>query len=75
MYGSKAESKVEAIRKTEPHEQCMVDDHVTDNTCLECDPLDYSRYNKVVVFYLGCHHEHFKSHRKGEFEKALLKCL
>ena len=53
MYGSEVEPQVEAIKKIGPHEQCMVDDHVTDNTGLEGDPLDYSRYNKVVVLYLG----------------------
>ena len=75
MYGLEAEPQVEAVKKTRPHEQCVVDDHVTDNTGLEGDPLDYSRYNKVVVLCLGCHHEHSRYYHEGEIEKASLKCL
>ena len=52
----------------------MVDDHV-DNASLECDLLNYSRYNKVVVLYLDCHHKHSENHREGEIEKASPKCL
>ena len=63
------------VQKTRPHEQCEADGHVTDNTGLECDPVDYSRYNKVVVLCIGCHHEHSRNHREGEIEKASTKCL
>ena len=38
--------EVEAVQKIGLLEQCQADDHVTDNTDLECDPVDYSRYNK-----------------------------
>ena len=75
MYGSEAEPQVEAVQKIGPHEQCVVNGHVLDNTSLECDPLDYNRYNKVVVFCLSCHHEHFRSHCEGEIKKASPKCL
>ena len=32
--------EAEAVQKTGPHEQCEVDVHVTDNTDLDCDPVD-----------------------------------
>ena len=63
------------VQKTRPHEQCEADSHVTDNTGLECDPVDYSRYNKVAVICIGCHHEHSRNHREGKIEKASTKCL
>ena len=63
------------VQKTGPHEECKADDHVTDNTGLECDPIDYSRYNKVTALCYGCHHEHSKNYNEGEIEKASPKCL
>ena len=38
------------------HKQCEADDHVTDNTCLECDSVDYSRYNEVAGLCFSGHH-------------------
>ena len=52
-----------------------MDNHVTDNTVLECDPVDYSRYNKVVGPCLGGHHEYSRNHHEGEMEQASLECL
>ena len=57
--------EVEAVQKTRLHEQREVDDHVTDNTSLEGDPVDYSRYNKVVGLFLGGHHEYSGNHCEG----------
>ena len=65
--------KVEAVQKTVLHEQCEANDHVTDNTCLECDPINYNRYNEVVGLCLEGHHEYSRNHRKGEMEQALPK--
>ena len=67
--------EVEAIQKTRSHEQCEANSHVTDNTDLEYDPIDYSRYNKVAGLCLVGHHEHSENHRKGEMEQASPKCL
>ena len=70
------ETKVDpqlAVQKTGLHEQCEADDHVTDNTCLECDPIYYSRCNEVVGLCLGSHHEYSRNHYKGEMEQALPK--
>ena len=75
MYSSKVEPQVEVVQKTEPHEQCVVGGHITYNTDLECDPLDYNRDNKVIVLCLSCHHEHSGIHHEGEIEKASPKCL
>ena len=72
---AEAEPQLKAVQKTRPHEQCEADGHVTDNTSLECDPVDYSRYNKVIGPYLGGHHEHPGNHHEGEMEKASPKCL
>ena len=54
--------EMEAVQKTGLHEQCAADDHVTDNTGLEGDLIDYSRYNKVVSLCLGGHHEYFENY-------------
>ena len=62
-----------AVQKTRRHEQCEVDDHVTDNTCLEYDPVYYSRYNEVASLCLGGYHEYFENHCEGEMEQALSK--
>ena len=67
--------EVEAVQKTGLHEQCEADDHVTDNTSLEGDLVDYSRYNKVAGLCLGGHHEYSGNHRVGEMEQASLKCM
>ena len=75
MYGLGAEPQVEEVQKTGPHEQCVVDNHVTKNTGFECDPLDYSKYNKVAILCFGCHHEQSENHCKGEIEKTSPKCL
>ena len=56
--------EVEAVQKTGPHEYCEANDNVTDNTGLECDPVDYNRYNKVVGLCLGGHHKHSGNHHK-----------
>ena len=53
---------MEAVQKTGLHEQCEADGHVTDNTGLEGDPIDYSRYNKVDNLCLGGHHEYSWNH-------------
>ena len=45
------------VQKTGLHEQYEADGHVTDNTGLEGDPINYSRYNKVNGLCLGGHHE------------------
>ena len=50
-----------------------MDDHVTDNTCLECDSAYYIRYNEVAGLCLGGHHEYSRNHCEGEMEQALLK--
>ena len=42
-----------------------MDDHVTNNTNLEGDSIDYNRYNKVVGFCLSGHHEYFGNHYEG----------
>ena len=68
------ELEVEAVQKTGLHEQCEVG-YVTDNTSLDGDPIDYSKYNKVVSLCLGGHHEYSENHHKGEMEQASLKCL
>ena len=39
-----------------------MDDHVIDNTDLEGDPVDYSRYDKVAGLCLGGHHEYSGNH-------------
>ena len=57
--------EVEAVQKTGLHEQCKADDHVTDNTGLEGDPVDYSRYNKVDGLCLSGHHEYSRNHCEG----------
>ena len=36
--GVEPQLEVEAVQKTKSYEQCEADDHVTDNTSLECDP-------------------------------------
>ena len=61
------------VQKTGLHEQCEADDHVTDNTYLECEPIYYSRYNEVVGLYLSGRHEYSRNHHEGEMEKALPK--
>ena len=43
MYGLGAKPQVEVVKKTGPHEQCVVDGYVTDNNSLEGDPLDYNK--------------------------------
>ena len=53
------------VQKTGLREQCKADDHVIDNTGLEGDPIDYSRYNKVVGLCLGGHHEYSRNHCEG----------
>ena len=67
--------RVEAVQKTRLHDQCEADNHVTDNTSLEGDPINYNRYNKVVGLCLGGHHEYSGNHREGETEQASLKCM
>ena len=66
---------MEAVQKNGPHEQYKADGHVTNNTSLECNPVDYNRYNKVVGFCLGGHHEYSRNHHEGEMEQASPKCL
>ena len=63
------------VQKTGLHEQYEADGHVTDNTGLEGDPINYSRYNKVNGLCLGGHHELSGNHREGEMEQASPKCL
>ena len=58
-----------------PHKQCETDDHVTNNTNLKSDPINYNRYNKIVGLCLGGHHEHSENHHEGEMEQASPKCL
>ena len=65
--------EVEAVHKTGLHEQCEADDHVTDNTCLKCDPIYYNRYNEVVGLCLGGYYEYSRNHWEGEMEQALPK--
>ena len=72
--GAEPQLEVEAIQKTRPYEQCEANDHVTDNTGLECDRVNYSRYNKVASLCLDGHHEHFGNH-EDEMEQASPKCL
>ena len=67
--------EVEAILNTGPHEQCQANGHVTDKTGLKCDPVDYSRYNKVNGLCLGGHHKYSGNHREGQMEQASPKCL
>ena len=57
--------EVEAVKKTELHEQFEANDHVTDNTSLKGDPIYYNRYNKAAGLYLSGHHENSKNHREG----------
>ena len=57
--------EAEAVQKTRLHEQCEADDHVTNNTSLEGDPIDYSRYNKVASLCLSGHHEYSRNHCEG----------
>ena len=52
-----------------------MDDHVIDNTGLECEPVDYSRYNEVVGLCLNGHHEYSENHHEGEMEQASPKSL
>ena len=73
--GAASQLEVEAVQKTGPYGQCETDGHVTDNTGLEYDPIDYSRYNKVVDLCLGEHHKQFRNHCEGEIEQASLKYL
>ena len=68
----KADPQV-AVQNIGLHEQCEADDHVTDNTCLECDPVYYSRYNEAASLCLGGHHEYSGNHHKGEMEQTLPK--
>ena len=49
--------------------------HVTDNTGLECNPVYYNRYDKVVGLCLSGHYENSRNHHKGEMEQASPKCL
>ena len=65
--------EVEAVQKIGLHEQCKADNHVIDNTCLKCDPVDYNRYNEVVGLCLDGHHEYSDNHNEGEMEQALPK--
>ena len=65
--------ETEAGKKTGRHEQCEADNHVTDNICLKCDLIYYSRYNEVVGLCLGGHHEYSGNHSKGDMEQALPK--
>ena len=67
--------EVEAVKKIGLLEQCEADDHVTDNTDLECDPVDYSRYNKVASLCLGGHREYSKNHHEDKMEQASPKFL
>ena len=62
-----------AVQKIGLHEQCEADDHVTDNTCLECDSVYYNRYNEVAGLCLSGHHEYSGNYREGEMEQALPK--
>ena len=62
-----------AVQKIGLHEQCKANDHVTNKTCLECDPAYYNRYNEVTGLSLSSHHEYFGNHREVEMEQALLK--
>ena len=66
--GVDTQLEVEKVQKTRLHEQCEEEDHVTDNTGLEGDPIDYSRYNKVFSLCLGSHHKYSGNHREGETE-------
>ena len=70
-----AEPQLEVVQKTGSYEQCEADNHVTDNTSLECDSVDYSRYNKVTGLCLNGHHEYSRNHREGEMEQVSPKCL
>ena len=72
---AKPHLEVEAVQKIGPHEQCEADNHVTDNTGLECDSVDYSRYNKVVGLCLDGHHKYSGNHYEVEMEQASLKYL
>ena len=65
--------EVEAVQKTRLHDQCEADNHAIDNTCLECDPVYYSRYNEVTGLYLDGHHEYSENHHEGEMKQALPK--
>ena len=56
---------MEAVQKTRLHELCEANDHVADNIGLEGDPVNYSRYNKVVGLSLGGHHEYSGNHCEG----------
>ena len=62
-----------AVQKIRQHEQCEANYLATNNTCLECDPVYYSRYNEVVGLYLCGHHEYSRNHHEGEMEQALPK--
>ena len=65
--------EVEKVQKTRLHQQCEANDHVIDNTCLECDPVYYSRYNEVAGLCLSSHHKYSMNHNEGEMEQALPK--
>ena len=73
--GAASQLKVDAVQKTGSYEQCEADSHVTDNTDIEYDPVNYSRYNKVVGLYFGSHHEHSGNHHEGEREQGSLTYL
>ena len=63
--------EVEVVQKTMLHERCEADGHVTDNTGLEGDPVDFNRYNKVDGLCLGSHHEYSKNHREDQDQVAV----